>query len=111
MPTSLKWLAPWYGVEDAQERRAIENELRREICDEHALAGEAATLLARRGDMDEALFLLSGGRVVEVHLTWSPSRETDPRWPTTTFYDSFDQWVEQGMIPLHAWFGDTYDDD
>jgi N-acetylmuramic acid 6-phosphate etherase len=111
MPTSLKWLAPWYRVEDGEERRAIENELRREICDAHALAGEAATLLARRGDMDEALFLLSGGRVAEVHLTWSPSRETDPRCPTTTFYDSLDHWVEQSMVPLHAWFGDTYDDD
>ena len=105
------WLAPWYGVDDVEGRRVIESELRREICDAHVLAGEAATLLARRGDMDEALFLLSDGRVVEVHLTWSRSREMDPRWPTTAFYDSLEHWVEQSMIPLHAWFGDTYDDD
>lgn len=111
MPASLKWLAPWYGVEDPEQRRAIENELRREICDAHVLAGEAATLIARRGDMDEALFHLSGGRVAEVHLTWSPSKELDPRWPTTAIYASLDTWVEQCMVPLHAWFGDTYDDD
>lgn len=111
MPASLKWLAPWYGVEDPEQRRAIENELRREICDAHVLAGEAATLIARRGDMDEALFLLSDGRVAEVHLTWSRSRELDPRWPTTAIYASLDIWVEQCMVPLHAWFGDTYDDD
>ena len=110
MPTPGKWLAPWYGVDDGEERRAIEGELRREICDTHVLAGKAATLMARRGDMDEALFLLSDGRVAEVHLTWGHSREMDPRWPTTTFYDSLDHWARQSMIPLHAWFNDTCDD-
>jgi hypothetical protein len=61
--------------------------------------------------MDEALFPLSGGRVAEVHLTWSLSEELDPRWPTTAIYASLDTLVGQCMVPRHAWFGDTYDED
>ena len=58
MAAPVKWLSPWYGVEDEAERRGLEGELRREICNAHVLAGEPVTLLARRGDMDEALYLL-----------------------------------------------------
>ena len=104
MAAPVKWLSPWYGVEDEAERRNLEGELRREICDAHVLAGELVTLLARRGDMDEALYLLTGGRVAEVHLTWSRLREADPRWPTTVIYASVEEWAERSMLPTHAWF-------
>lgn len=106
MSAAVTWLAPWCGVEDEAERRALEAELRREICDAHVLAGVPVTLLARRGDMDEALYLLPDGRLAEVHLTWSRQRETDPRWPTTAIYASLETWIEQSMRPKHAWFGE-----
>lgn len=106
MTAPCEWLAPWYGVDDEAERRGLEAELRREICDEHPLARETVALLARRGDMDEALYQLADGRIAEVHLTWSRHRETDPRWPATAIYASIDEWVEKSMLPTHASFED-----
>ena len=103
MTAPVTWLAPWYGVDDEAERRGLEAELRREICDAHVLAGEPLTLLARRYDMDEALYLIAGGRVAEVHLTWSSERETDPRWPSTAIYASLEEWRERSMLPTHTW--------
>ena len=106
MAAPVKWLAPWYGVEDEAERRGLEAELCREICDAHVLAGKLVTLLARRGDMDEALYLLPDGRIAEVHLTWAGQREMDPRWPTTEIYASLEEWAEQSMFPTHACFAE-----
>lgn len=90
MTDDQSWLAPWYAVDDAARRAAFERELRKEICNRHVLAHEAVTMIAQRGDTDDVLFQLSDGRVAEVHLTWSPSRETDPRWPATAIFASLE---------------------
>ena len=102
----VKWLAPWSGVDDEAERRELETELRREMCETHVLAATTFTLLARRRDMDEALYLLPDGRIAEVHLTWASHQESDPRWPATVIYASLKDWAERSMVPTHAEFPD-----
>jgi len=65
----VEWLEPWYRADDATTRAFFEREFTRELCPEHGLFGQRARMLARREDMDDALFSLADGRVAEVHLT------------------------------------------
>lgn len=67
----------------------------------HVLYGLKAKAVATRRDQDEVLFELEGGtaRLAVVHMTWK--KETDPRWPATDLFDSWDQWVRENMIPAH----------
>ena len=106
MASQVNWLAPWYGVNNEAERRGLEAELLQEIGDAHALAGKSVTLLARRGDMDDALYLLHDGRVAEVNLTWARQREANPSWPDTAIYASLEDWANRSMLPTHASFAD-----
>lgn len=92
---------PWYAIDGLAERRSLQDELRREISDDHVLAGVSVILLARRGDTDAVLYGLPDGRVAEVHLTWSTDREIDRRWPATAMYVSIDEWASQSMVPTH----------
>lgn len=115
MTQPINWLAPWYAVAEHETQGGLEIELRREMCDTHVLAKEPAiTLIGRRADTDDALFLLAGGRVAEVHLTWRQSTETDPRWPAAAVYASLEAWARESMQPLNAWmretFGENFDD-
>jgi hypothetical protein len=34
-----------------------------------------------------------------INLTWR--KESDPRWPTSSFFASWDLWVRNEMIPTH----------
>lgn len=101
MAFTFDWLDPWYPIDDASTRAALETQLRREVSPRHVLYGEAAQLIARRSDTDDALFRLEGGRVAEVHLTWRKSQEPDPRWPATAIFSSLDEWARDAMRPLH----------
>jgi hypothetical protein len=68
----------WRDVE-ANEADALQAELKRELCPEHALYGfDAAPWRIAWPDKDVA-FTLSDGRVALVHLTFN--RETSPNWP------------------------------
>lgn len=115
MPSApFAWLAPWYPIEDEDIAAALVRQLAIELSAQHVLHGESVRLLARRGDTDDALFALNGGRVAEVHMTWRKSAETDPRWPATAIFASLDDWAKQSMAPLHAelsarWVGTSYD--
>jgi len=95
------WLVPWHAEDRPDIQEAWERQLSRELCAEHGLSGESAKLIARRQDMDDALFALSGGRVAEVHLTWKQGVEEDPHWPGFGLYASLEQWVLEAMIPAH----------
>jgi hypothetical protein len=82
---------------------ALESELHRELCPTHILYAKSVRLIARRDDMDDALFALDDGRFAEVHLTWRGSVEPDPRWPATAIFASMDEWRQRSMRPLSAW--------
>ncbi|RUP09253.1 hypothetical protein [Hyphomicrobium sp.] len=101
MTDGFVWLEPWYPVDDTAICAGLEAQLRLEVSRRHVLHGEAVQLIARRGDTDDALFLLAGGRVAEVHMTWSKRTEPDPRWPATGIFASLDDWAHDSMLPLH----------
>ncbi|MBR0720041.1 hypothetical protein [Bradyrhizobium manausense] len=85
------WTDPWYAVVDEHVCKACEDELRKETGPEHPLWNSDLRLIARRSDRDDALFLVSDGRVAEVHLTWSGKLERMP-WPRTAIFANLDQW-------------------
>jgi hypothetical protein len=87
-----------------------ETELVREVGPGHPLYQVEAALIARRFDTDDALYLLDGGRVAVVHLTWRQSQEPDPRWPETEIFRSIDSWEMEGLARDHAaWLLDQHD--
>jgi hypothetical protein len=80
----------------ADQAQSLEQELRRELRPDHALAGIEVACLARRADQDDGLFRLRGheSEFAIVHLTWT--RESVPEWPATTLFanaeDLADNW-------------------
>ena len=83
----------WTGTFDAVEpesRHYFEQELEREVCDTHVLAGQRVTALAQGGHGDDIVFFVHSTppRLAVVHLTYSRTRETSPDWPSTGMFDS-----------------------
>ncbi|HWA49313.1 MAG TPA: hypothetical protein VG742_13635 [Dongiaceae bacterium] len=102
---NIEWLEPWYPVDDPEERSALEGQLALELSEGHILFGQKAILIGRCGGSDDALFLLSDGRVAEVHLVWQ-GRQRSP-WPSTGIFPSISVWVRESMIPRHReWASD-----
>ncbi|HEY1587617.1 MAG TPA: hypothetical protein VGH63_18090 [Polyangia bacterium] len=89
-------LEPWSEVPELQ-RVALETELHRELSPDHILAGKSARAVARRFDRDDVLFEVAGLGFAVVHLTYSKSRETSPKWPSTELFASFAEWRERRM--------------
>lgn len=101
----IEWLEPWHPVDDPEKREALEKQLATEVSEGHALFGQKATLIARAGGSDDALFSLSDGRIAEVHLVWQ-GRQKSP-WPSTGIFPSLSVWVSESMIPRHReWASD-----
>jgi hypothetical protein len=105
----FEWMEPWHGGAGVPGVPGLERELQREVGAGHALYHLAndAVAVARRYDMDDVLFAICEREGVpllfaEVHLSWPRSRETFPDVPSTTIYQSFEQWVEQSMRRDHA---------
>ena len=90
--SSAPWAEPWMACPDAAENPAT-RELQRECPVSHVLYRLPVLLIARRGDCDDFLFRLTDGtnRYAVVHLTWNV--ETDPKWPRTEIFASFDDFV------------------
>ena len=97
----IEWLPPWIPV----ERQADEfvDELERELASGHVLSGKNADAIARRIDKDEVLFVIDDApkQYAVVHLTWSGSKEHDPKWPFTVIFSSLEQWVDECMKRDH----------
>ena len=88
--------------ERASERAELfSSELASEVSLKHPLYGLKATAVAARIDRDDVLFEIEDGDVplAVVHLTWQ--KESDPRWPTTKFFGSWQLWVRDEMLPAH----------
>ena len=95
LPEDFEWPDPWEPVTDSGE--TLVDELRRELPAGHVLSGVPAVAVARRTDCDDVLFATSDPSklLALVHLTWSGQVEPDPRWPRTTLYDGWQDWIER----------------
>lgn len=69
-----------------KESRSMEEELSKEVCNEHVLYKKKVIAIARREDRDDFLFSAINAKhpLYSVHLTWS--QESDPLWPKTTAF-------------------------
>jgi hypothetical protein len=90
------FLPPWEAFSNA----GWERELALETAASHPLFRENAKCIARRIDMDDALFALKGGAVAEIHLTWSGTAEP-LGFPSFTQFDDLPGWAERSMQPAH----------
>ena len=90
MTEAYDWDGDWSAIVSISERESLEKELQRELCSTHILYGIEAAAIGRRWRRDDVLFLLPDGRFAQVHLT--RRRETNPRWPDTQIYASFEAW-------------------
>ena len=89
-----EWFEPWYPLENGND---FENELQKEICQDHILFEVDITAIARRGDCDDVLFLVKARTFTYalVHLTWSSRKENDPKWPKTEIFQTWMEWEER----------------
>src|SRR5262245_13690070 len=84
---------PWYRIADENLRVALEAELKKELGPAHCLANVPLKIIAKRDDKDDVLAVLDGGRVAQIHMTWSGQPEADPRWPASVIYNSMNDWM------------------
>ena len=81
----------------------LEIELKKEVSLSHVLYGVEAVSIARRTDCDDVLFFLPAHRkpLAVVHLTWSGKKDWHADYPSTIFYSSLEDWVENCLKPDH----------
>lgn len=97
----MEYIEPWVAYKNSTE---IISELRHEISSNHLLFEKEVELVARRIDCDDYLFKVTGEKFkyVVVHLTWSRIKETNPVFPSTDIYDTWDDFVNNRMKPDHS---------
>src|SRR5437667_3945419 len=99
------WLVPWRPIENGRADDRTAKELYAEVCETHILSGIQARPVACRQDCDDVLFeLLDGsGRFAVVHLTYSQHPEPDPRWPETSIYRDWDEFLRAMKADAEDW--------
>ncbi len=100
---------PWHPVPDSKAISAAIKlaELKREISPGHPLYGRAVAMLAQRYDGDGVLFEVKDSPpwFAVVQLTWSSQAETAPEFPTTEIYRSWEEFIENRVLPDAREFG------
>ena len=96
---------PWVDFVADAHRTRFEEELGRETAPSHVLSGAEVRAVARREDRDDVLFSLTDGRWAIVHLTWSGRRETEPHWPRTQLFETWEA-VEAQLANDAAEYGE-----
>jgi hypothetical protein len=98
----IQFQLPWVRV-TAEEKPRLEAELIAERCLLHNLAAVDCCAIARRVDSDDVLFALSPNlcECAVIHLMWSVRVEMDPRYPAYELHATFDDWVQERMVPDH----------
>ena len=105
IPDGIVFLTPWRIIEDSHEIQdragRLSQRLQSEVPEKHVLHGLKVRALATRIDRDDVLFAIEGGemRLAVVHMTWR--KESDPRWPDTKLFQSWNDWVRDEMLPAH----------
>lgn len=95
-------LEPWLALQN-EERASLETELAKEMRPDHVLSGAECRAVACRCDCDDVLFETNSqqGPLAVVHLTWSGMPDQFAQWPSTRFFDSWEAFKIQEMIPEH----------
>ena len=100
---NFEFLRPWQVIETSPKNRSalLSARLEQELPTGHVLKGLRATAVATRVDQDDVLFEIEGGELplAVVHMTCG--KETDPRWPLTKLFPSWEHWVLEDMRPAH----------
>lgn len=88
--------APWQAAH-SEHVAGLTAELQRELPSGHVLAGLTVVPIAHRSDRDDVLFRIGDSpyRFAAVHLTFA--RKTNPAWPSTEVYDTFEQFAAKTM--------------
>lgn len=88
MNNEARYPERWSAL-SSEERKKFSAELKREVCDEHVLAGRSMEAVARLNGRDDFLFRdnRSTDECFVVHLTWR--EEASPDFPWTTRFSSF----------------------
>lgn len=90
-------LPPDWRHATPEEKIAMENELKLELDKDHVLYDKKCETVARRGSFsDDVLFLVPSQPkpFAVVHLTWASRREEDPTFPSTIFYSSNQDFID-----------------
>jgi CDI immunity proteins len=105
IPARLEWLKPWERLKDSGD--GFVKELQREMPTQHILHGVPVVAVAHRIDCDDVLFATADPSkpLAVVHLAYH-GPETDPKWPWTALYESWQDWIEGCLFPDHEdYFG------
>ena len=120
LPDSFEWPQPWAPFRDEKQHlglpavrasvfgtgviaSSLTEELRREVCPTHPLAGhECVPVAYNREDENEFVFLTSNSAlpVVVVHLTWKVERS--PKWPFTYGFMSLEEFKKADGKPARS---------
>jgi hypothetical protein len=105
LPQALEILLPWRIISDSTVAQRLSAELSSELSAKHVLFGLKASAVANRIDRDDVLFEITGGiaPLAVVHMT--RQKESDPCWPATRLFASWDEWVQSEMLPAHGEHG------
>ena len=105
IPRNIEIVSPWKRIEDSPEIKNqtehLSARLKEDLPQKHVLQGLKVRAVALRVDRDNVLFEIEGHKMplAVVHMTWR--NETDPGWPVTKFYQTWEQWVREDMLPAH----------
>ena len=105
----IEWEEPWRAIQFAAEIPHIQNQLEREISQEHPLFGLDARVVGRRIDNDDVVAVLKDGRYVNVHLVWSTG--TSPgafpsEYPSWFSYGTLDEFTQAMQADAADYRGD-----
>jgi hypothetical protein len=108
-PEDIHFELPWVRV-TPEEKARFEAELVAEKCLLHNLATVDCCPVARRLDSDHVLFAIDPHlcECAVIHLTWSGRVEMDPRYPAFELYATFDDWIQERMVPDHNEFSSDH---
>jgi hypothetical protein len=101
-PLSIALLEPWEAV-DVTVATALVEQLRREVTGGHPLHGRDAVAVALRIDNDDVLFTFPDGpeACAVVHLTYAGASRLHREYPSTVFYSTVEEWVDECMVRDH----------
>jgi hypothetical protein len=107
---------PWVTI-SIEQKIAFEDELQKEIGKKggllsnlfksdsrHLLTDFNCAALCKNESNDDVLFSIydskgSDKNFALVHLTWTAKNESNPKWPATILYDTFDSFKYEKMYP------------
>lgn len=97
---NIDWLEPWDSL--CTEGSSFEQELYKELGENHVLYSRKVTAIGRRYDRDDLLFEINDieFKFAVVHLTFSGKDESGT-YPRIKLYKDLDDWINRCMIPEH----------